>query len=109
MDSHNGLLFTRWYGVYRTDERVLTCGIRRPSSRSGAGSSADVASRRIAGVEMIGAFPTLTYEVEHTPVPAGSSGICLVTAFRQMVTKDEQRWALLTFCHAPWNEGLRIA
>ena len=52
MDSHNGLLFTMWYGVYRTDERVLTYGFRRPSSRvSRAGRSADVATRRIAGVD----------------------------------------------------------
>ena len=49
MDSHNGLLFTMWYGVYRTDDRVLTYGSAGHHPAYLAGRSADVASRRITG------------------------------------------------------------
>jgi serine phosphatase RsbU (regulator of sigma subunit) len=94
MDSHNGLLFTMWYGVYRTDERVLTYGSAGhhpaylvPADRQ---TSRPIGSPAL----MIGAFPSLTYEVEHTPVPAGSSLYLFSDGLYEIVTKEQERWAL---------------
>ena len=94
MDSHNGLLFTMWYGVYRTDERVLTYGSAGhhpaylvPADRQ---TSRPIGSPAL----MIGAFPSLTYEVEHTPVPAGSTLYLFSDGLYQIVTKEQERWAL---------------
>jgi len=94
MDSHNGLLFTMWYGVYRTDERVLTYGSagHHPAYLVPADQQA---SRAVGSPAlMIGAFPTLTYEVEHTPVPAGSSLYLFSDGLYEIVTKEQERWAL---------------
>ena len=43
---------------------------------------------------MIGAFPTMTYQTEQTPVPAGSSLYLFSDGLFEIVTKDQQRWAL---------------
>jgi sigma-B regulation protein RsbU (phosphoserine phosphatase) len=43
---------------------------------------------------MIGAFPKMTCEVEHTPVPAGSSLYLFSDGLYEIVTKDQQRWEL---------------
>jgi sigma-B regulation protein RsbU (phosphoserine phosphatase) len=43
---------------------------------------------------MIGAFPTMTYQTEQTPVPAGSSLYLFSDGLFEFVTKDQQQWAL---------------
>ena len=108
MDSHNGLLFTMWYGVYRTDERVLTYGSAGhhpaylvPPDRQ---TSRPVGSPAL----MIGAFPKMTYEVEHTPVPAGSSLYLFSDGLYEIVTKDQQRWELSDLLPLFLERGARM-
>jgi serine phosphatase RsbU (regulator of sigma subunit) len=94
METHNGLMLTMWYGVYRTDNRVLTYGSagHHPAYLVPADRQA---SRPIGSPAlMIGAFPTMTYESEQTEVPAGSSLYLFSDGLFEFVTKDQQQWAL---------------
>ena len=43
---------------------------------------------------MIGAFPNMTYQTEQTEVPAESSLYLFSDGLFEIVTKDQQRWAL---------------
>jgi sigma-B regulation protein RsbU (phosphoserine phosphatase) len=43
---------------------------------------------------MIGAFPKMTYQTEHTQVPAQSSLYLFSDGLFEIVTKDQQRWEL---------------
>jgi sigma-B regulation protein RsbU (phosphoserine phosphatase) len=43
---------------------------------------------------MIGAFPTMTYQAEQTLVPPQSSIYLFSDGLFEIVTKDQQRWAL---------------
>ena len=94
METHNGLMLTMWYGVYRTDDRVLTYG--SAGHHPAYLVSADRQESRPVGSPalMIGAFPTMTYQTEQTPVPAGSSLYLFSDGLFEIVTKDQQRWAL---------------
>jgi serine phosphatase RsbU (regulator of sigma subunit) len=94
METHNGLMLTMWYGVYRTDNRVLTYGSagHHPAYLVPADRQA---SRPIGSPAlMIGAFPTMTYESEQTEVPAGSSLYLFSDGLFEFVTKEQQQWAL---------------
>jgi sigma-B regulation protein RsbU (phosphoserine phosphatase) len=80
--------------VYRTDDRVLTYGSAGhppaylvPADRQ---ESRPVGSPAL----MIGAFPNVTYQTEQTPVPAGSSLYLFSDGLFEIVTKDQQQWAL---------------
>ena len=106
MDSHNGLMLTMWYGVYRTDDRVLTYGSAGhhpaylvPADRQ---ASEPVGSPAL----MIGAFPSLTYQAEQTPVPAGSSLYLFSDGLFEIVTKDQKRWELSDLCRCSRNQDL---
>ena len=94
METHNGLMLTMWYGVYRIDDRVLTYG--SAGHHPAYLVSADRQESRPVGSPalMIGAFPTMTYQTEQTPVPAGSSLYLFSDGLFEIVTKDQQRWAL---------------
>jgi len=93
-ESHNGLMLTGWYGVYRTDDRVLTYGSAGhhpaylvPADRQ---ASRPVGSPAL----MIGAFPNMTYQTEQIEVPAESSLYLFSDGLFEIVTKDQQRWEL---------------
>jgi serine phosphatase RsbU (regulator of sigma subunit) len=93
-ESHNGLMLTMWYGVYRTDDRVLTYGSagHHPAYLVPADRQA---SRPIGSPAlMIGGFPDMTYQTEQTPVPAESSLYLFSDGLFEIVTKDQQRWEL---------------
>ena len=96
-DEHNGLYFTMWYGVYRTEGRVLSYGtaghgpaILVPSDKSGTeelGMSA----------VMIGMLPDQAYEVQQTTVPIGSSLFLFSDGAYEIETKTDERWDLEHF------------
>src|SRR5262249_27716214 len=73
MDSHNGLYFTMWYGVYRATDRVLTYG------SAGHGPAflvtSDRSETRPLGIPamMIGMMPDQSYDAKEATIPAGST------------------------------------
>jgi serine phosphatase RsbU (regulator of sigma subunit) len=95
--EHNGLYFTMWYGVYRTEGRVLSYGT------AGHGPailvSSDKHETQPLGMSalMIGMLPDQTYEVQHTTVPPGSTLFLFSDGAYEILTKDEERWELENF------------
>lgn len=97
MESHGGLFFTMWYGVYRTGDRTLTCG-----SAGHHPAYLVPSDRRLAqplGTEalMIGAMDDVIYQVQRTTVPAGSSIYLFSDGVFEVDTKDGQMWGLRDF------------
>lgn len=97
MDSHDGLYFTIWYGVYRADDRTLTYASAGhhpayllPPDRGGIHPLGMPAL-------MIGALPGNDYEVKQTTVAAGSALYLFSDGVFEIVAKDQQRWALDDF------------
>ena len=96
-DEHNGLYFTMWYGVYRTDTRVLTYGT------AGHGPAilvpADKGGTQELGMPavMIGMLPDQTYEVADVTIPPGSTLFVFSDGAYEIVTKTEERWDLENF------------
>ena len=97
MDSHNGLYFTMWYGVYRTDSRVLAYG------SAGHGPAFLVPPDRSEPTPlgmpamMIGMLPNQSYDVQQTTVAPGSTLYLFSDGAYEIVTKDDQRWELSDF------------
>ena len=97
MDSHNGMYFTMWYGVYRTGDRTLTY------SSGGHHPAYLVPSDRQAShplgspALMVGALPNSEYEVHQTTVPAGSALYLFSDGVFEIATKDEGQWSLTDF------------
>jgi sigma-B regulation protein RsbU (phosphoserine phosphatase) len=92
-ESHNNLMLTMWYGVYRTDDRMLTYGSAGHHPAYLVRQIGSVASRRIPGADDRG-FPSMTYQTEQTQVPAGSSLYLFSDGLFEIVTKDQQQWEL---------------
>jgi len=97
MDSHSGMYFTMWYGVYRTGDRTLSY------SSGGHHPAYLVPSDRYeshplgAPALMVGALPNSGYEVQQTTVPAGSALYLFSDGVFEIVTKDHERWGLSDF------------
>jgi len=93
-ENHNNLMLTMWYGVYRTDDRMLTYG--SAGHHPAYLVAADRQTSRPVGSPalMIGAFPSMTYQTEQTQVPAGSSLYLFSDGLFEIVTKDQQQWEL---------------
>lgn len=96
-DQHNGLYFTMWYGVYRTEGRVLSYGT------AGHGPAilvpSDKRETQPLGMSavMIGMLPDQTYEVQHTTVPLGSTLFLFSDGAYEIEAKNEGRWDLENF------------
>jgi serine phosphatase RsbU (regulator of sigma subunit) len=97
MDSHNGMYFTMWYGVYRTDDRTLTYGSAGHHPAYLVPPDRQTAQPLGMSALMIGAFPGHGYEVQQTVVPAGSALYLFSDGVFEIMTKDEQQWALSDF------------
>ncbi len=97
MESHNGLFFTMWYGVYHTGDRTLTYGSAGHHASYLIGSDRDAATPLGMPALMIGAMPSLTYEVRQTTLPAGSALYVFSDGVFEIVTPDHRRWALSDF------------
>lgn len=97
MDTHGGLLFTMWYGVYSVRNRTVTF------SAAGHHPAYLIAPDKSASVPlglpalMIGAMPGLEFDVRQATVPAGGS-ICLFSdGVFEVVTTDQTQWTLNDF------------
>ena len=97
MDTHGGLLFTMWYGVYSVRDRTVTF------SAAGHHPAYLIAPDKSASVPlglpalMIGAMPGLAFDLRQATVPAGGS-ICLFSdGVFEVVTTDQTQWTLNDF------------
>jgi serine phosphatase RsbU (regulator of sigma subunit) len=96
-DSHGGMYFTMWYGVYHIGDRKLTY------SSGGHGPAFLVPVDRSAAQPvgepalMIGLLPDQTYDVHETTVPAGSTLYVFSDGAYEIVTKTDDRWELSNF------------
>jgi len=96
-DSHGGMYFTMWYGVYHTADRSLTYG------SAGHGPAvlvpADKHQTELLGMPalMIGMMPDQTYDVHHATVPPGNTLHLFSDGAYEIVTKDDDRWDLANF------------
>lgn len=96
METHNGLFFTIWYGVYQTADRQL----KYASAGHHAAYLVD-ADRRTSqplgmSALMIGAVPDLDYDVAEVTVPAGSTVHLFSDGIFEVVT-PQGRWSLTDF------------
>ena len=94
-DSHGGLYFTMWYGVYRTDDRDAVLRLRRVTARRFS-CRPDKSETQPLGMSalMIGMLPDQTYDVQQTTVPPGSTLFVFSDGAYEIVTKEEERWEL---------------
>ena len=97
MDSHNGLYFTMWYGVYHAGDRTLAYGSAGHHAAylvpSGKGESRPIGMPAL----MIGVMPDGAYEVQETTVPAGSGLYLFSDGAFEIVPKEGERWGLSDF------------
>jgi len=97
MDSHSGMYFTMWYGVYRTGDRTLSY------SSAGHPPAYLVPSDRReshplgAPALMIGALPAGEYQVHQTTVPTGSALYLFSDGVIEIETRDQGQWSLSNF------------
>jgi len=97
MDSHNGLFFTMWYGVYRPGDRSLICGAAGHHAAYLVPSDRAMTQPIGTSALMIGAMPDVIYEVQQTTIPAGSSLYLFSDGAFEIETKDDERWTMADF------------
>ena len=97
MDRHNGLFFTMWYGVYRPSDRSLVCGAAGHHAAYLVPSDREMTQPIGTAALMIGAMPDVTYEVQQTTIPAGSSLYLFSDGAFEIETKEDQRWTMADF------------
>jgi len=97
MDSHGGLFFTMWYGVYRVSDRTLTYSSAGHHPASHVSANRATATPLGAPAMMIGAMPNIEYETLQTTVPAGSSVYVFSDGVFEVETTEGQRWSLSDF------------
>lgn len=97
MDSHGGLFFTMWYGVYDARDRTLRY------ASAGHHPAFLVTPERQApqplgmSALMIGAFAGYEYKVAETTVPPDSTVYLFSDGVFEIVTKDKLRWEMTSF------------
>jgi serine phosphatase RsbU (regulator of sigma subunit) len=97
METHGGLFFTMWYGVYRVSDRTLTYG--SAGHHPAYLVAADKRTSTPLGMPamMIGAMPDIEYETQQTIVPARSSLYLFSDGVFEVVTLSQARWTLSDF------------
>jgi serine phosphatase RsbU (regulator of sigma subunit) len=96
-DSHGGMYFTIWYGVYNIGERKLTYGT------AGHGPAflvpADRSEPQPVGLAnlMIGLLPEQSYDVADQILPPGSTLYVFSDGAYEIETKTNDRWDLANF------------
>jgi sigma-B regulation protein RsbU (phosphoserine phosphatase) len=97
MDSHNGMFFTMWYGVYDTRTRTLrySCGGHHaaylvPHDRN------ESTPLKTAGL-MVGAAPDVPFRTASATVPAGAALYLFSDGVFEVVTKEQTQWRLQDF------------
>lgn len=97
MDSHGGLFFTMWYGVYDARDRTLRY------ASAGHHPAFLVTPERQASQPlgmsalMIGAFAGYEYKVAETTVPPDSTVYLFSDGVFEIVTKEKLRWEMANF------------
>ena len=97
MDSHNGLYFTMWYGVYNASTRTLAYGSAGHHPAFLVPIDKHEAEPLGMPALMIGILPDQAYEVQEAVVPPGSQLFLFSDGAYEIVTKDQQRWGLSEF------------
>jgi serine phosphatase RsbU (regulator of sigma subunit) len=96
-DSHGGMYFTMWYGVYDIGSRNLTYG------SAGHGPAflvpADRSAAEPVGIPalMIGLLPDQSYDVAQMTLPRESTLYLFSDGAYEIVTKTDERWELSNF------------
>ena len=97
MESHGGLYFTIWYGVYDRDTRNLDFGC----AGHHAGYLVDKASGTMQALHtrnlMIGAMPGASFKVDRVTVPRDSRLYLFSDGVFEIVTHDGTQWGLSDF------------
>ena len=96
MDTHDGMYFTIWYGVYRGEARRLrfsAAGHHAAYLVSGGDAPVPIGVPDL----MIGAVPAVTYATSETTVPPDSTVYLFSDGVFEIVTKEEQPWRLGDF------------
>jgi serine phosphatase RsbU (regulator of sigma subunit) len=97
MDSHSGMYFTMWYGIYRPGDRTLTFGSAGHHPAFLVAPDRQESQPLGAPALMIGAMPASEYQVQQTTVPAGSALYLFSDGVVEIETKDEKQWSLADF------------
>jgi phosphoserine phosphatase RsbU/P len=97
MESHNGLFFTMWYGVYRPSDRTLVCGAAGHHAAYLVAPDKGATQALGTAALMIGAMPDVTYEVQETTIPAGSALYLFSDGAFEIETKEDERWTMAEF------------
>ena len=97
MDSHNGMFFTMWYGVYHTSDRTLTYGSAGHHPAYLVPVDRPAAQPLGMPALMIGAMPGCAYDIQRTVVPPASALYVFSDGVFEIATADQQRWALSDF------------
>ena len=97
MDSHNGMYFTMWYGVYRPGDRTLTFDSAGHHPAFLVAPERQESQPLGAPALMIGAMPASDYQVQQTTVPTGSALYLFSDGVVEFETKDEKQWSLTDF------------
>ena len=97
MDSHSGMFFTMWYGVYDTETRRLTFG--SAGHHQAYLIPADKSTLEPLGTPslMIGAVPDLEYRTQEAQVTPGSALYLFSDGIFEVTTADQKRWTLPDF------------
>ena len=97
MDSHGGLFFTMWYGVY--DARDRTLRYASAGHHPAFLVTPDRQAPQPLGMSalMIGAFGGYEYKVAQTTVPPDSTVYLFSDGVFEIVTKDKLRWEMTNF------------
>ncbi len=96
-DSHGGMYFTMWYGVYDIGTRALTYGSAGHGPAFLVPEDRKEAQPVGAPALMIGLLPDQTYDVLQTTLPPASTLFLFSDGAYEIVTKDDSRWELSDF------------
>ena len=93
MDSHHGMFFTIWYGVYRPADRTLTYA--SAGHHEAYLVPADKHAAQPVGMPalMIGALSDVAYDVRETTAPPGSALYLFSDGVFEISTATGERWA----------------
>lgn len=97
METHGGLYFTMWYGVYRVADRTLSYSSAGHNPAFLVPPARDASEPHGMPGMIIGALPGQTYELRQAIVAPGSRLHLFSDGVFEIVTKDQTRWGLSDF------------
>jgi len=97
MDTHHGLYFTMWYGVYDTSTGVLAYSSAGHHPAFLVPASGDATQPLGEPELMIGIVPGQTYQTQQASIVPGSRIYLFSDGVFEIVAKDGSRWSLDNF------------